>query len=92
MKKIIHPKNLRQLLKIIEDINFGIFIDSGPLHVAKILNKRGVLITSSVGKNILLNDFRSIQGIDNDYKSFFCASPCGLVNVFNYNNQVNRMN
>ncbi len=86
--KIIHPKNLNQLLKIIENIDFGIFIDSGPLHVAKILNKKGILITSSVGKNILLKGFESIQGIDNDYQSVYCTAPCGLVNVFNYNNKI----
>ena len=86
--KILHPINLNQLLKIIENTTFGIFIDSGPLHVAKILNKKGILITSSVGKNILLNDFKSIQSIENDYKSEFCTAPCGLVNIFNYNNKI----
>ena len=86
--KIVHPTNLNQLLAIIENISFGIFIDSGPLHVAKILNKKGLLITSSVGKNILLNDFKNIQSFDNEYKSAFCIAPCGLVNIFNYNNKI----
>ena len=67
---------------------FGVFMDSGPLHVAKILNKKGILITSSVGKEILLKGFNNIEGIDNSYKSAFCKSPCGLVNVFNYKNKI----
>ena len=86
--KKIFPKNLSELLLVIENMCFGVFMDSGPLHVAKILNKKGILITSSVGKNILLKDFKSIQSINNNYESFYCKSPCGLVNVFNYNNKI----
>ena len=86
--KIIHPKNFNQLLKTIENIDFGIFMDSGPMHVAKILNKKGILISSTVGKDILLSDLKNIQSIDNDYQSNFCIAPCGLVNIFNYRNKV----
>ena len=83
---ILHPKNLSELLIIIENMYFGVFMDSGPLHVAKILNKKGVLIVSTVGPDILLSGFESIRSVDNNYKSIFCHSPCGLVNVFNFNN------
>ena len=34
----IYPKNLEALLSVIESIDFGVFMDSGPLHIAKILN------------------------------------------------------
>ena len=63
-------------------------MDSGPLHVAKILNKKGIHITSTVGKEILLKNFNCIQSIHNNYQSSFCQSPCGLVNVFYYKNKV----
>ena len=86
--KVVHPNNLNELLRIIENINFGIFMDSGPLHVAKILNKKGIHITSTVGKEILLKNFNCIQSIHNNYQSSFCQSPCGLVNVFYYKNKV----
>ena len=86
--RVLYPKNLNDLLKIIENISFGIFMDSGPLHVAKILNKRGVLIISSVSGKILLNDFSNIISINNNYESKYCKSPCGLVNIFNLNNRV----
>ena len=86
--KVAHPKNLNELLMVIENINFGIFMDSGPLHVAKILNKKGIHISSTVGKETLLKNFYSIQSINNDYQSSFCESPCGLVNVFYYKNKV----
>lgn len=88
-EKKIHrssPSDLKSLCKKIEDIEYGIFMDSGPLHLAKILNKKGIFITSSVGKNVLLNDFSSIKTLENNYKSKYCHSPCGLTNIFNYNN------
>ena len=88
LAKVIHPKNLNELLLIIENINFGIFMDSGPLHVAKTLNKKGIFITTTVGKEKLLKDFKSIKSIKNNYKSLYCQSPCGLVNVFCYKNKV----
>ena len=84
----VHPKNLHELLLTIENINFGIFMDSGPLHVAKILNKKGILIISTVGEHTLLDKFQSIEVIYNNYESFYCKSPCGLVNVFNYNDGI----
>ena len=85
--KKLYPENLNDLLNIIENINFGIFIDSGPLHVAKILRKKGVFISTSVGANILLNDFHTIAEVKNYYASAFCKSPCGLTNIFSYNNK-----
>ena len=86
--KILSPNNLNELLRIVENINFGIFMDSGPLHVAKILGKKGILITGSVSAKILLNNFNSINSIDNNYKSLFCQAPCGLVNIFNFENKI----
>jgi len=85
---ILYPENLENLLFVIENMKFGIFIDSGPLHIAKILNKKGVLVTTSVNQKILLNGFPNIIGIDNNYQSKFCSSPCGLTNIFNFKNNI----
>ena len=53
---IIDPANKTDLIFSIKNIQYGIFMDSGPLHVAKMFNKRGVLIESSVsGKHYLKN-------------------------------------
>ena len=82
----IYPKNLDALLSLIEAIDFGVFMDSGPLHVAKILNIKGVLIENSVSSKILLNEFNSIKSFKNTYQSKFCEAPCGLTNIFNYDN------
>lgn len=82
---IITPSNTDELLNIVELIQFGIFMDSGPLHVAKILNKKGILIENSVSSKILLNKFDSIKVFKNYYSSAYCNAPCGLTNIINYN-------
>jgi len=84
----LYPTSLMALCRIVEKIEFGVFMDSGPLHLGKILGKRGVLIITSVSGDILLDDFSTIKEIKNTYKSNFCTSPCGLTNVFNYDNKV----
>ena len=83
---IINPSSLINLLEIIENIDFGIFMDSGPLHVAKILNKQGVVIISSVNEKNLVSNFDNIKYMKNEYISRYCQGPCGLTNIFNYNN------
>jgi len=86
--KKIDPVDCPALIKQIENIEYGIFIDSGPLHVAKILEKKGIFIETSVSNNILLKNSNMIKSIVNDYKSSFCKAPCGLIDTFNYKNRV----
>jgi len=83
--KII-PKNPKELMKYLKDIEFGIFMDSGPLHGAKFFKKRGIFLETSVSSKILLKNYYLIKAIKNHFISSYCSSPCGLVNVFNYNN------
>ena len=47
-------------------------MDSGPLHVAKMFNKRGVLIETSVSSKIFLKNYKLIKGIKNSFLSHFC--------------------
>jgi len=86
--QILNPKNLDELLKTIELIEFGIFMDSGPLHVAKILNKRGIVIITSVNQKNLVSKYKNIDFFKNDYTSNYCQGPCGLTNIINYNNSI----
>ena len=83
---IIDPKNTEALVSAIKKIEYGIFMDSGPLHVAKMFNKRGLLIETSVSSKILLRKYTMIKEIENTFSSFFCMAPCGLTDIFNYNN------
>ena len=59
--RIIDPKSKKELISAIEKIEYGVFMDSGPLHVAKMFNKRGVLIETSVSSKILLKNYKLIK-------------------------------
>ena len=80
------PIDIKSLCYKVENIEYGVFMDSGPLHLAKILNKKGIVIISTVSNKILLNDFNSINVFENNYKSKYCIAPCGLTNIFNFKN------
>ena len=84
--KIIDPKNKIDLISFIKNIQYGLFMDSGPLHVAKVFNKRGLLLESSVSTKILLKNYNLIKAVENKFSSEFCNAPCGLTDIFNYNN------
>ena len=62
-------------------------MDSGPLHIAKMFNKKGVLVETSVSSKILLKNYKMIKGIKTHVSSFYCKAPCGLTDIFNYNNK-----
>ena len=83
---IVDPENTKALILAIKKIEYGIFMDSGPLHVAKMLNKKGLLIETSVSSKILLRKYKMIKGIENTFSSSFCMAPCGLTDIFNHNN------
>ena len=82
------PKNIESLILEISKTNFGIFIDSGPLHLAKCFNIKGVLIETSVASKILLSNSKNIISVKNKYKSDYCNGPCGLVDLFACKNKV----
>ena len=84
---IIDPKNKQDLISAIQKIDYGVFMDSGPLHIAKMFNKKGVLVETSVSSKILLKNYKMIKGIENSFSSFYCKAPCGLTDIFNYNNK-----
>ena len=84
----VKPKNIKSLILEISKINFGIFIDSGPLHIAKTYNKKGVFIETSVSSKILLTNSNDILFVKNKYKSNYCNGPCGLVDIFNYEGSI----
>ena len=45
-------------------------------------------LETSVSSKILLKNYYLIKAIKNHFISSYCSSPCGLVNVFNYNNEL----
>jgi hypothetical protein len=85
---LLKPKNIESLISVITKTNFGIFIDSGPLHLAKCFNINGVLVETSVSSKILLSNSKNIISLKNKYKSDYCNGPCGLVDIFAYRTKV----
>ena len=85
---LLDPKNIKRLILEISKTNFGIFIDSGPLHIAECFNINGVLVETSVASKILLSNSRNIISAKNKYKSNYCNGPCGLVDIFAYEAKV----
>ena len=83
---LVDPKNKSELISYIKNIQYGLFMDSGPLHVAKMLNKRGLMLETSVSTKILLKNYNLIKGIENNFTSSYCNAPCGLTDIFNYQN------
>ena len=85
---VIDSENKESLVNSIKEVDYGIFMDSGPLHIAKLFNKKGILIESSVSSENLLQDYNKIISINNKFRSSYCVSPCGLTDLFNYNNKI----
>ena len=84
----LQPKNIENLILEISKTNFGIFVDSGPLHIAKCYSKNGILLETSVSSKILLSNSKNLLSAENKYRSNYCNGPCGLVDVFAYEGKV----
>ena len=84
----VEPNNIENLILEISKINFGIFVDSGPLHIAKCFIKNGILIETSVSSKILLSNSKDIMPVKNKYRSNYCNGPCGLVDIFSYDSKI----
>ena len=84
--KIYIPETLNKLNSYIKKIEFGIFCDSGPLHLSKIYQKKGLIISTSVNAVKLISYKDKLLLYNSKYKSKFCEAPCGLTNIVNYKN------
>jgi hypothetical protein len=84
----VEPNNIESLILEISKTNFGIFPDSGPLHIAKCFNKNGIFVETSVSSKILLSNSKNIIAVKNKYKSKYCNGPCGLVDIFAHNSKI----
>ena len=84
----VEPNNIESLISEISKTNFGIFIDSGPLHIAKCFNKNGIFVETSVSSKVLLSNSTDIKSVKNKYKSNYCNGPCGLVDIFAYDAKI----
>ena len=56
------------------------------MHLSKLYNKRGILISTSVGAKNLISNKDNIISYNSKYQSNYCVAPCGLTNIINVNN------
>lgn len=70
--------NLQELLEAMAKIDYGIFSDSGPAHLTKILGLPGLAIHTSADATPLRGRFGNLQTWQSTYEGSFCAAPCGL--------------
>ena len=84
---IYNPVNVQKLDSYIKNIEFGIFCDSGPVHLSKIYKKKGFLIATSVNSKNILNEDNTIISYNSEFKSLYCNAPCGLTNIINLQNK-----
>ena len=83
---ILIPKNINDLDNYIKNIEFGIFCDSGPLHLSKLYKKKGFLISTSVDSKKILSKQDNIFSYNSIFNSPYCSAPCGLTNIINFKN------
>ena len=73
---------IKKIKLIIFDVD-GVLTDG-----KKTYDKNGILIETSVSNEILLANSKNIISSKNNYHSNYCNGPCGLVDIFNYNNNI----
>jgi hypothetical protein len=62
-----------------DDIDYGIFCDSGPAHITKLFDAPGFCLFTSVGAEAVRGPFRNLAAWQAGYAGRRCRAPCGLV-------------
>ena len=70
-----------RLLAYIREIDYGIFCDSGPAHIAKMFAVPGFGIYTSVAADLVQGGFDNLARWSADYASDWCRAPCGLTRL-----------
>ena len=68
-----------------DDIDYGIFCDSGPAHITKLFDAPGFCLFTSVGAEAVCGPFRNLATWQADYVGPWCRAPCGLVGAMSVN-------
>jgi hypothetical protein len=76
-----HLATVEQLLGFVRDIDYGIFCDSGPAHMAKMFALPGLGIYTTVAADVVQGHFDNLARWSADYAGNWCRAPCGLVKL-----------
>ncbi len=69
------------VLNSIAKLDYAVFADSGPAHMAKLFAVPGVAIYTSAPGDVLQGRFRNLSTYHADFQGEYCAAPCGLAKV-----------
>jgi len=73
--------SIGDLLNQIRTLDYGVFADSGPAHMAKLFGTPGVAIYSSAPGDVLQGRFTNLVNWTVPYRGDWCESPCGLAKL-----------
>jgi hypothetical protein len=70
-----------ELARAIEKIDYAVFADSGPAHMAKLWAVPGVAVYTSAPGDVLQGRFRNLANWQVVFQGPHCAAPCGLAKL-----------
>ena len=75
-----HP-SIGDIVQSIARLDYAVFADSGPAHMAKLSATPGVAVYTSAPSHVLQGRFRNLAAYDVEYSGAYCSAPCGLAKV-----------
>lgn len=69
------------VLDSIAGLDYAVFADSGPAHMAKLFAIPGVAVYTSAPGDVLQGRFRNLSAYHTEYHGEYCTAPCGLAKV-----------
>jgi ADP-heptose:LPS heptosyltransferase len=70
-----------ELARAIERMDYAVFADSGPAHMAKLWGLPGVAVYTSAPGEVLQGRFRNLANWQVSFQGPHCAAPCGLAKL-----------
>ena len=70
-----------ELARAIERMDYAVFADSGPAHMAKLWGVPGVAVYTSAPGEVLQGRFRNLANWQVAFQGPHCAAPCGLAKL-----------
>ena len=77
----INLDSVEALLGMMTGLDYGVFCDSGPAHLAKMLSLPGYGIYTTVSAATVQGHFTNLTPWQAPYRGAACQAPCGLVGV-----------
>ncbi len=73
--------SIADLLDLLARLDYAVFADSGPAHLAKLAGLPGTAIYTCADPGVLQGRFRNLRAVLSGWSGPHCASPCGLARL-----------